>query len=208
MRETTVARNYAEALLELARDDDAIDAYAAAIRQIAELMRTERQLRRFLDTPRVEADEKRAVVRDVFEGRVPDRFLRFLFVVIDKRRQRILPVIADQFADLVNELYGRIEVSVTMAVEPDNELRRALKERLAGVFEKEIFPTYHLDPRILGGVIIRVGDRVMDGSLRRRLQGLRRSLLRTELPRIEFAAAASIEEGGEQQSENDESRAE
>ena len=207
MRETTVARNYAEALLELARTDGAIDTYAAAIRQIAELMRTERELRRFLDTPRVEPDEKRAVVRNVFEGRVPDRFLRFLFVVIDKRRQRILPAIADEFADLVNEHYGRLEVGVTTATEPDDELRRALKERLAHVFEKEIFPAYHIDPRILGGVIIRVGDRVMDGSLRRRLQGLRRSLLRAELPDIELVAGGSADADA-QQSETDESRAE
>lgn len=180
MRETTVARNYAEALLELARDDDAIEDYSQTIHRIADLIETERDFRRFLDTPRVEVEEKKAAIREVFESQVPGRLLRFLYVVIDKRRQRLIPSIASEFTDLVNEHFGRLQVGITVAREPDESFRQRTRERLERAFQKEILAQYRVEPRILGGIIVRVGDRVMDGSLRRRLQSLRRSLLKTE----------------------------
>lgn len=188
MGEATVARTYAEALLDLARQDDAIEVYADAIHWIGELLRSEREFRLFLDTPRLDAGEKKSVVREALGDRVPTRFLRFLYVVIDKRRQRLIPEIATKFADLVDEHYGRVQVGVTLAHEPGEELKRALGERLVRAFEKEILPQYRIDPGILGGVIIRVGDRVMDGSLRRRLQSLRHMLMRAEMPEIERSA--------------------
>lgn len=188
MRESTVARNYAEVLLDLAREDDAIEAYVGAIREIADWIESERDFRLLLDTPRVEAAQKKDALGAALSGQVPDRFLRFLYVVIDKHRQRLLPGIAREFADLVDEHYGRLQVGITTAVEPDAKLREALRKRLSDIFQKEVIPSFHVEPWILGGLVIRVGDRVMDGSLRRRLQGLRRSLLKTELSGVESVA--------------------
>lgn len=196
MRGTAVTRSYADTLLELARRDDAIDEYALAMGGVADLVRGELEFRRLLDTPRVSADAKKRVLADVLGDRVPANFLRFLYVVIDKGRQRRLPEIADEFAERVDEHYGRIQVRVTLAIEPDAELRRALRERLGAIFEREVLPLFSVDPRILGGVIVRAGDRVMDGSLRRRLRSLRQALMRVELP----------EAGGDDGAARDESR--
>jgi F-type H+-transporting ATPase subunit delta len=181
MQETTIARSYAEALLELAGADHKVDLYDDELRLIADLMRTEDEFRLFLETPRIDPADKKRVVRAVFEKKIPGRLLRFLLVVIEKRRARLLPTIAAEFSDLVDEQHGRLKVEVTTATEPDKALSSDLKKRLSKLLGKDVVPRYRLDPRIIGGVIVRVGDTVMDGSIRHRLQLLRRRLLKTEI---------------------------
>jgi F-type H+-transporting ATPase subunit delta len=181
MQETTVARNYAGALFELAQADAALERYVEQLGRIADLVESEKDFRLFLETPRIEPSAKKDAIREVFEGRIPDRLLRFLFVVIDKRRARILPEIADEFAGMVNEHFGRLKVDITTASEPDKALKADLKQRLGRLLDREILPRYRVNPRIIGGVIVRVGDRIMDGSIRHRLQLLRRSLLKAEI---------------------------
>jgi F-type H+-transporting ATPase subunit delta len=180
MRETTVARSYAEALLELAQADDAAELYAAELRQIVQLVESEADFRFFLETPRVELRDKKRVLREVLEDKIPERLMRFLLVVVDKRRQRVLPEIAVEFDKLVDEQLGRLQVDVTTAQDPDAKARASIKKHLDTLFGMEVLPRFRADPRIIGGVVVRVGDRIMDGSIRHRLQGLRRSLLRSE----------------------------
>lgn len=180
MQETTVARSYAEALFELAQTDDATELYAAELRQIVQLIESEADFRFFLETPRIEPRDKKRVLRDVFEGKIPERLLRFLLVVVDKRRQRVMPEIAAEFDKLVDEQLGRLQVDVTLAEEPDANAKANIKKHLDTLFRVEVLPRFRADPRIIGGVVVRVGDRIMDGSIRHRLQGLRRRLLRPE----------------------------
>jgi F-type H+-transporting ATPase subunit delta len=181
MQETTVARSYAEALLELALADGALEVYAEEVRLIADLMRRDADFRLFMETPRIPPAEKKRVVRRVFEGKLPTRLLRFLLVLIDKRRARLLPVIADEFSNLVDERHGRLKVEVTLASEADRAAKGALRERLSRVLGKDVLPRFSVNPRIIGGVVVRVGDRVLDGSVRHRLQELRRSLLKAQV---------------------------
>lgn len=177
MRPLTVARSYADALLELALMDGDVEAYGQAIHEVAEWVRREPMFRRFLETPRVRISEKKDVLSRALEGSVPERFLRFLYVVVDKGRQGLLPQIADELGRLVDEHLGRAPAEITLAVEPDRELRERLVAEIEKWEGREVLPHYRVDPDILGGVIVRVGDRWMDGSLRRRLLGLRKSLL-------------------------------
>lgn len=181
MRETTVARTYAEALLEIARKEDAVELYAQNLLSVADLMETEREFRLLLETPRIDPAAKKQVLREVLAGRLPDLLLKFLFVVIEKHRQRLIPAIANEYAGLVDAHFGRVQVQITTATEPDDELRVTLQHRLGELLQKEVLPLYRIDARILGGVIIRIGDRIMNGSVRRRLQLLRRSLLKAEV---------------------------
>jgi F-type H+-transporting ATPase subunit delta len=181
MHETTVARSYAEALLELAVAEDSVEEYDRQLGALVELIHAEERLRTFLETPRIDADEKKRVISEVFRGKIRDRLLRFLFVVIDKRRQRLLPEMAAEFSDLADDHFGRLKVEITTAREPDKALRERLRERLGRVLQRDVLPRYRVNPAILGGVIVRVEDRIMDGSIRHRLQSLRRQLLKTEI---------------------------
>jgi F-type H+-transporting ATPase subunit delta len=104
-------------------------------------------------------------------------FLNFLLVVIDKRRQNLLSDIAREYHALVEDAEGRMHVGVTVAHEPSAELHQEIRSKLSEIFGKTVVPHVNVDGRILGGIIVRHEDKVIDGSLRRRLIAMRRRLL-------------------------------
>jgi F-type H+-transporting ATPase subunit delta len=194
MGPTIIARNYADTLLALAQSqggDEVVDAYARAIDDVAELLRREPRIREFLETPRVGVEAKQHAVRASFAGRVPEHFLRFLLIVVQKRRQALLGQIADEYHARVDRLRNRTRAEITLSREPSPELRRDLVNRLERRFAQTIVPTFRVDPSVIGGVIVRVGDQVLDGSVRRRLTLMRRRLLEARLPDTGVAHSTS-----------------
>ncbi len=177
MSDAAVGENYAGALLELATRRDAAEEYGRYLAEVAGLYRDEPMFRLFLETPRVREERKKEVLREVLAGRVPDPFLRFLLVVLDKRRQRSLPRIEEAYRDLLDERFGRVHANVTLAVEPGRELREEVTDRLSELLDRRVEANFRTDEDIVGGIVVRFEDKVMDGSLRHRLQDLRRSLL-------------------------------
>ena len=173
---SAVAENYAETLLELGLRDDRADAYGDLLADVADLYRKERTFRLFLQTPRIEPARKKGLLRDALGERVPETFLRFLLVVVEKRRQRALPEMERAYREQLDERRGRVRARVTLAVEPDQELQGEIADRLSEMLDREVVPRFVEDEEILGGLVVRVGDRVLDASLRRRLQELRRKL--------------------------------
>jgi F-type H+-transporting ATPase subunit delta len=171
-----VVETYARTLLELGVREEQADAYGRHLDEIVRLAESEPDLVRFLETPRVDLGDKKAALRQALEGRVPETFLRFLLVVVDKGRQRLLPEIEAAYRDLLDEREGRVHASVTLAREPDGALRQEIQSGLERAFAREVVPHFSTDARLLGGVVVRVGDRVMDGSVHRRLEDMRRTL--------------------------------
>lgn len=181
MRETTIARSYADALFELGVRHGQEEQFGKALDLVVAMLESEPRLRLFLDTPKVEPAEKKRVLAGALEGQVPALVLNFLLVVLDKRRQRVLPQIAREYRVLLDESLGRLHAEVTLAREPDEKLEGEIAAELSQRLGKTVLPSIKVDPRILGGIIVRYGDRVLDGSLRRRLLTLRRRLLGAEL---------------------------
>ena len=177
MSQVAVVRTYAEALLELATREDAVEAYGEHLEELAALLELEEDVQRFLETPRVSLEEKKAAVRDAWEDRAPEPFVRFLLLVLDKGRQRYLPRIAEAYRELLDERRGRVHATVTLAREPDDDFREEIARGLERAVGKDVVPHFRVDGDILGGVVIRLEDHVMDGSLRRRLSDLEDRLL-------------------------------
>ena len=177
MRDTTIARNYAEALLALARKAGDLQAWGRLIDDVANAMERDDRLRRFLEAPQVSADEKNAVLSKAYEDRAPRLFLRYLQQLVKNRRQLLIPEIANEYRNLVDEVEGRVHAQVTLARDVDDEQRAAIARQLSHTLGKPVVPQIRINPNILGGIIVRVGDRVMDGSVRRRLGILRTRML-------------------------------
>lgn len=178
MSRSPVVENYAETLMELGVREGQAREYGAALSELVGLMESREEMRRFLDTPRVEPDEKRRALRTALSGRVPETFIRFLLVVLDKGRQRLLPEIEAAYRDLLDEREGRVHASVTLAREPDESLREEIRRGLQEAFDREVVLHFQEDERLLGGLVVKIGDRVMDGSVQRRLEDMRRQLVR------------------------------
>ncbi|HZD06171.1 MAG TPA: ATP synthase F1 subunit delta [Longimicrobiales bacterium] len=182
MRDETVARGYAEALFELADRHDSLDGYREAIDAVAGLLDESADFRLFLETPRIGAEAKKAVVRKAFGEELPRPFVNFLLVTIDKRRQRLLRSIAAEYRKLLDAHEGRTYVEVTVARPLDDDTVETLGRRLSDLLGTHVIPHVRVKPEVLGGVVIRAEDTIYDGSLRRRLDRMRRRLLAAGLP--------------------------
>jgi F-type H+-transporting ATPase subunit delta len=185
VRTSIVARNYAETLIALANKHGgtaAVEEYGRAIDEVAQLLEREPRIRQFLETPRVDMEAKKSVIRSAFGGRVPELFLRFLLVVVDKRRGTALRQIAAAYRDLVDEMLGRVRTEVSLAHAPDPALQASIQASLEGRLGKAVVPTFRVDPTMLGGVVVRVEDVVIDGSVRHQLSEMRRMMLNAPLP--------------------------
>jgi F-type H+-transporting ATPase subunit delta len=177
MRQTTIARNYAEALLELAKRAKDLRGWGTLMQSIADAMQGDETLRVFLETPRVATSKKNEVLRKALTDVAPSKFVRFVESVVSHRRQMLIPAIAQEYMDLVDEVENRMHANVTVALEADEKTRKLIADRLSKVFDKNVVPHMSVDSRILGGLVVRVGDTVMDGSVLRKLGTLRQRLL-------------------------------
>jgi F-type H+-transporting ATPase subunit delta len=181
MNEERIGRNYAEVLLTLARKSGEQEEWGALIDAISVGMREDHTLRTFLESPKLAAARKIQILEKALGGGrgVPKIFLRFLETVIMKRRQMLIPEIASEYRSLIDESEARVHVNVTVAREPAGPEKDALTRQLSRLFGERVVPHISLNPAILGGVIVKVGDTVMDGSVRRRLASLRQRMLAT-----------------------------
>ena len=177
MREPTIAKNYAETLLELAQRAGDLRGWGDMLDQIADAMETDRRLRTFLESPRVSAQRKNEIFQKSYGAQLPRNFVRFLQALVSHRRQMLIPVIARAYHDLVDQVEGRVHASVTVARPADDSDRDIVTKQLSRMLGKEVVPHFHVNAGILGGVVVRVGDTVLDGSVRRRLATLRTKML-------------------------------
>ncbi len=177
MRESTIARNYAEALFVLGERSEQTERYADLMEALAAAVAGEEKIRLLLESPRVPKLQKQEIIGQALEGVAPAEFIRFLAAVIRRGRQGILGTISQEYLALVDEKFNRVHAGVTMVREPDSDLQEVVRSRLSELIGKEVMPHFRTDPDILGGLIVRIGDRIMDGSLRRRMVSLRRQML-------------------------------
>ena len=173
MRAPTIAKNYAEALLLLARKANDLDGWGAAVNGVVAAMENDARLRRFLEAPQISAAEKSSVLGKAFEGKLPKMMVRFLQKLVQNRRQMLLPQIAIEYGNLVDETSGRIHAQVTLSRDASDADRKVIADQLSRAFAKTVVPHMSVNPDILGGVVVKVGDRVMDGSVRKRLKTLK-----------------------------------
>jgi F-type H+-transporting ATPase subunit delta len=182
VRDETVARSYAETLFELASRNDALEAYGEGLDTVATLLEENPRARMFLETPRIDDVAKKDAVKKVLGDALPKHVVNFVLVTIDKRRQRLLRSIAQQYHALLDEHMGREHVQVTVARPVDDATRQMIADKLSATLGKEVIPHVRVQPAIVGGLVVRTGDTIYDGSVRRRLDAMRRKLLGARIP--------------------------
>jgi F-type H+-transporting ATPase subunit delta len=171
-RSNPVSRNYAEALLALATKADNREGFGVMIRDVANAIAQDATIKLFLESPRVSYERKNEILSKAFGDRVPRVFLRFLQTMVHNRRQMIIPEIASEYAKLLDSLEGRVNAEVTLA-RPVTEAETAgIGEQLSRVLGQRVMPHVTVDPAIMGGIVVRIGNTVMDGSVSRRLSKL------------------------------------
>jgi F-type H+-transporting ATPase subunit delta len=180
LKSATVAKNYAEALLAAGEQLGQTELFGRLMDALAGAIQSDETIAVVLDSPRVAKPVKSRLLAEALEGTAPVEFVRFLQAVVRRGRQGLLGEIAQQYQALVDVKENRVHAGVILATPADDALQRTIVERLGRLLGKEVRAHFRPDPRILGGMVVRVGERVYDGSLKRRLNLLRRKMLTGE----------------------------
>jgi F-type H+-transporting ATPase subunit delta len=176
VRSVTIARNYAEAAFQLGEEAGQTAEYGELLNAVAEAIGTTPALATVLLSPRVPKPTKVRLMGQALQS-TPKPFRLFVEAVVRRGRAPLLPEIAVEYERLLDQKLGRVRASVTLAREPDGVLREAVERDLTRALGQQVIAKYATDPAILGGTIVRVGDRIYDGSVRRRMARLRRQLI-------------------------------
>ncbi|ABO51655.1 ATP synthase F1 subcomplex delta subunit [Desulforamulus reducens MI-1] len=172
-----VARRYAQALYEIAQEKNALEAMEQELKGVAEAIEGTRELQKVLYHPQVLPGEKKNLLKALFTDKVSDETLNFLGLVVDKRRENYIAGIAAEFSVLANEARGKVAAEVTTAIEIDEKQKQELVKVASRMAGKEVEPTFGVDPSLIGGVVVRIGSKVIDGSIKTRLATIKSRLM-------------------------------
>ncbi len=172
-----VARVYAEALLNAAEKRNQVqEVWEELDSLVSDLYAAKPELEVFLSSGAISRNAKESVLRKVFEGRASELFLNFLMVLNRHDRLDLLRAVRQSYRDLMNVRARRIVVRVRTAAPLENDQRQQLIENIRESLHLEPVLEERVDPDLLGGLVLRVGDRMFDGSVRSRLLKLREKL--------------------------------
>ena len=178
LKGTGVARRYAKALIDLARRDGIVAEIAEQLRQHRDLFRDNANLQLTLNNPGVAVERKRRVLHAILDRTQPGPLVRrFILLLLDKDRLDQFDWICIHYERMANEYLGRLTAHVTTAIELDTDQYQAVKEKVATATRKDVHLEIHVDPAILGGMIVRINHTVLDGSLQGQLERLRQELV-------------------------------
>ena len=181
MRQTdALAQVYARSLHDLASQAggrEKIVEIGNELEQVCELARGDRWFREFLASPIIDTGKRSSALRRVFHDRVTDLTLRFLLVLNAKGRLGHLEAINTAFDQLVQDAFGRIEVDVITAAAMDDASLDRVRDRIRTALGKEPVLHRYVDASMLGGIKLRIGDQLIDGSVARALQRMRHDML-------------------------------
>ena len=171
-RSEPAARCYADALVHMAKDRGRIGAVMEDLRAVEGVFHAERQVWNLFTSPRVDREEKEALVRRAFGGRVGAEVLGLLVILVRKGREPLYDNVVDQFIRFKDVEEHRLHVFVKSARPLDAGVKAALEAAVAEASRMQIVLHEATDPALLAGLVVRVGDTVVDGSLRAKLRGL------------------------------------
>jgi F-type H+-transporting ATPase subunit delta len=173
MKNVRVARRYAQALMSIADEQHSIDAIAADLEVIGAAIRGSRDLHLLIASPVIREGKKQAVFEELFGKHVGRVTRGFVTLLIQKHREVLLPEVVEQFSELRDEKQGILNVDVGGSTELSRAQEGDLVQRLEQHTGKKVRLHFAVDKAIKGGLVVRIGDTVLDASVRRQLERLR-----------------------------------
>jgi len=178
-----VSKVYGDALFETAMDKGNMDALYEEVCALVPIWKDNPGLALLLSNPQIVKEEKVAIMHQIFSGKVEEDLMGFLTIIVEKDRQNDILPICEYFIKRVKEHKKIGAASVTSAVELSAEQKARLEERLLATTPYVEFEmSYQVDPSLIGGMVVRIGDRVVDNTIRTRLYELKKELSAIQLP--------------------------
>ncbi len=170
-----VAKHYAQALFEVASKKNELDQVESNVTDIAGILKINPEFVDFLSHPLIASEDKKKTLQTVFGGHVSPTTLNILYVLIDNGRADLIKQIGDEYVQLANEARNIVNAIVKSAVELNEEQLASVAAQFSKLTGKNVRVQSIIDPSILGGIIVRIGDRVYDGSIKSKLDRFKRN---------------------------------
>ena len=177
MSATTLARRYAGALFGVAEKANIVDRAQSDLALITSSLQAMQDLRETIMHPLVPPVRKRSIAEKVYTGKIDDVTLHFFYLLLDKRRESIIWDVEKEFVSLANRSRGIVIAMVSSAVPLTDEEQAALTAKLSSYTGKTVELNLSVDPVLIGGLTVRIGDTVIDGSIKGHLASLKKKML-------------------------------
>ncbi|MCL5104737.1 MAG: F0F1 ATP synthase subunit delta [Armatimonadetes bacterium] len=177
MIERRIVRRYATALFSAATKAEVVDRVESDLGLVSYTLESSPGLVDAVKSPLVPASKKRDILKSIFGDKVDPITLSYLYLLVDKRREEALLQTEEEYILLANEARGMVSADVTTAVDLSKEQEASLKAKLSKMTGKTVEIVKIVDPTIMGGALVKIGDRVIDGSVKGQLAVLREQLL-------------------------------
>ena len=177
-----ISKTYGEAIFELAVSENRVDALTEEIQTVLQVMEDNPEFSEIMKHPKIIKEEKLQIIETVFKGRVSDELTGFIRLIVEKDRYSQVGEIMQYFLDEVKRLKGIGVAYVTSALPLRDEQRKQVEAKLLETTSfREMEMHYQEDQALIGGMVIRIGDRVADSSIRTKLSHLEQQLLKIQL---------------------------
>lgn len=173
-------RRYALALYKVAEEKGKVEEYLQDLREICDIIDNNKKLYEVIRYPQISTRQKKKIFIDVFKGKIDEELLSFLLILIEKRRILYLREKLNQMEKIHLEKKNTVVAIVKSVIEMTDEQTKRLKEKLEKKYNKKVIIKHEIDKSILGGLYVRVGDDVIDGSIRSKLEEMRALMLKRE----------------------------
>ena len=181
MKNLTIARRYAKALLLIGKEDGQAETYRDELDMISGLIQKERELEQAIRNPLYDVEGRRKVLKAIIDKLNPTKIMSsYLLLLFDKGRIGFLNNISEFYKKLADELKGIARASLVSATELSSETVEKIRSALSKRTGKEVILEVEQDPELIGGIVTRIGDLVLDGSVKTQLLNMRESLKRGE----------------------------
>ena len=168
---------YAKSILELANERNQAQEFGQELSAIGELIRQNPSFAHYLADPGIGASERTATLDRLFRGKAAPLVMNLMGVLNNRGRLNLLGAVADAYADLLDEQLGNVEVDVTVAQRLDPSQLEQVRQRVSAALGKNAIVHQYVDENIIGGLVLRVEDRLIDASVRSQLDAMRQRML-------------------------------
>lgn len=171
------AKKYAEALFEVAEKNDATNSVMDDVALVSDTFYENSELCNFLLNPIIKLEDKKDAIKQIFEGKVSEIVMNFLYLLADNSRFDTIYEIKVAFADLIKKKENKITVSAVTAVEMKGFLKEKLKQKLEEKLSKQVEIEYSIDPEIVGGLVVEIEGKTIDNSVVTKLKNIKKQLI-------------------------------
>ncbi len=171
-----IAKRYSDALIEVARNKNELDTVYSDLQAVSEALNSVDELKKFLAHPVIPHADKKEVLKNIFEGKINTDTLNLIYILSEKNKTNLVDTILYCFEQSMDEAKNILKVGVVSAVEIDDDLKAKLREKLESKLKKSVKFDFEINPDIIAGLILKINDKTIDGSMAAKLEGFKKLL--------------------------------